>query len=102
MSHNFGKKLPTANHSFGKKLSHGHNAFNKMHNSIKHFNHSAIPMLGVASAMGMANAVPIGALLKGGEALTGLMSGQHRTPSNVTFDGQAGDYAKHRRPMLER
>ena len=101
MSHNFARKLPTTFHSFGKKLSHGHNAFNKMYNGIKHFNHSALPLLGAASALGISNAVPVGALLKGGEALTGILSGHHPLPSGVSFDGQH-NYSKHRRPTLER
>ena len=101
MSHNFGTKLPYDFHSFGKKLSHSHNMFTKVHHGVKHFNHNAIPLLAGAGAMGMSGAGMAAGLLKGGEALTGLMSGNHRPPSGVSFDGNH-NYSKHRRPMLER
>jgi hypothetical protein len=100
MPHNFGKKLPYDYHSFGKKLTHAHNAFTKLHFSTKQFNHSAVPILGAAAAMGMSGAGMAAGLLKGGEALTGLMSGNHHA-SGVSFDGQH-NYSKHRRPALER
>ena len=51
--------------------------------------------------MGVSGAGMAAGLLKGGEALTGLMSGNHRPPSGVSFDGQH-NYSKHRRPALER
>ena len=100
MSHNFGRKLPYDFHSFGKKLSHPHNMFTKVHRSVKHFNHSAIPLLAAGAGMGVSGAGMAAGLLKGGEALTGLMSGNHH-PTGVSFDGQS-NYAKHRRPALER
>ena len=102
MSHHFGRKLPYDFHSFGKKLSHGHDAFKKVHNTVRHFNHSAIPLLAGAGALGMGGAGAMAGLLKGGEALTGLMSGSHHPASGgVSFDGHH-NYAKHRRPALER
>jgi hypothetical protein len=100
MSHNFGRKLPYDSHSFGKKLSHPHNMFTKVHRSVKHFNHSAIPLLAAGAGMGVSGAGMAAGLLKGGEALTGLMSGNHH-PTGVSFDGNH-NYAKHRRPALER
>jgi hypothetical protein len=101
MSHNFGTKLPYDFHSFGKKLSHPHNMFTKVHHGVKHFNHNAIPLLAGATALGLEGAGMAAGLLKGGEALTGIMSGNHRPPSGVSFDGQH-NYSKHRRPALER
>ena len=101
MPHHFGHKLPHDYHSFGKKLTHPHNAFTKLHYGVKHFNHSAIPLLAGAGAMGVSGAGMAAGLLKGSEALTGLMSGNHRPPSGVSFDGQH-NYSKHRRPALER
>lgn len=99
MSHSFGKKLPYDFHSFGKKLSHPHHAFTKVHHGMKNFNHSVVPILGAAAAMGVGGAGIAAGLLKGSEALTGLMSGSR--PSGVSFDGQHNS-SKHRRPMLER
>ena len=98
MSHSFGKKLPYDFHSFGKKLSHPHHAFTKVHHGVKNFNHTAIPLLAAGAAMGVSGAGMAAGLLKGGEALTGLMSGSK--PSGVSFDGHHS--SKHRRPALER
>ena len=72
----------------------------KLHYGTKQFNHSAIPLLAGAAAMGVSGAGMAAGLLKGGEALTGLMSGNHHA-SGVSFDGQH-NYSKHRRPALER
>ena len=99
--HKFARKMPQDFNSFGKKVSHPHNMFRKINNSIKHFNHNAVPVLGVASAMGVAGAGPLGALLKGGEALTGIMSGHHQL-HHASFDGQPSSHSKHRRPILEK
>lgn len=99
MSHSFGKKLPYDFHSFGKKISHPHNMFTKIHNGMKHMNHSAVPILGAAAAMGVGGAGIAAGLLKGSEALTGFMSGHKQ--AGVSFDGQHNS-SKHRRPMLER
>jgi len=104
MSHYFGRKLPATLHSFGKKLSHSHNVFNKMHHTIKQFNEVAVPVLSTASIMNPTLSpytTPSIAILKGGEALTSLMSSHHNTPHHASFDGQS-NYAKQRRPTLER
>ena len=98
--HNFARKMPQDFNSFGKKLSHPHNMFRKINNSIKHFNHNAIPALGVASALGVVGAGGVAGLLKGGEALTGIMSGHHQS-HHASFDGQSS-HSKHRRPILEK
>ena len=92
MSHEFAKKMSYDSHSFGKKLSHPHNFGNKIHHSIKHFNHYAVPILSMGGTVGLGAA----SLLKGGEAVSGLMG----RASGVSFDGQP--HEKHRRPTLER
>ena len=98
--HHFGRKLPHDFNSFGKKVSHPHNMFTKLNHSIKNFNHTAVPALGVASALGVSGAGPLAGLLKGGEALTGIMSGHHQS-HHASFDGQSA-HSRQRHPTLER